>query len=223
MKNMKKISKAILLSAVFFGFLADNIEAKFISTIDKSSKITMEEYPYAEFVKNFSEEIISVQEEHLTHEQAQQRFVDITNQYIAVENISRFLMGTIYRKKNPEERTKIRKCVLNLLATRLVSELPHGKSTKIEITDVKKIGTGKLARWNVYVKYTIDNKKYEVIFHVYDTKSGRKIFDAVKDNVSMKKIQRADIDGKMRNVGENKFLNDFYKKYDVKYYPKNPV
>ena len=166
--------------------------------------------PYKKFVLNFSNEVINVKNSNLSPAEAKARFVDIANRYVATENISKFLLAANYRKLSEENKEKVQICVRNLMATRLLAELPHGESITTTITAEKALPH---KHWMITVEYFVDGKKYEVIFSIFDTKHGPQIFDVIINGVSARKIQRADIDGNIAEIGFNKFLEKFFATY----------
>ena len=166
--------------------------------------------PYKKFVLNFSNEVINVKNSNLSPAEAKARFVDIANRYVATENISKFLLAANYRKLSEENKEKVQICVRNLMATRLLAELPHGESITTTITAEKALPH---KHWMITVEYFVDGKKYEVIFSIFDTKHGPQIFDVIINGVSASKIQRADIDGNIAEIGFNKFLEKFFATY----------
>ena len=166
--------------------------------------------PYKKFVLDFSDEVVNVRNSKLPPAEAKARFVDIANRYVAIENISKFLLAANYRKLSDENKKKVQICVRNLMATRLLAELPHGESITKTITDEKELPN---KHWMITVEYFVDGKKYEVVFSIFDRKHGPQIFDVIINGVSASKIQRADIDGNIAEIGFNKFLERFFKTY----------
>ena len=165
---------------------------------------------YKKFILNFSNEVINVKNSKLSPAEAKARFVDIANRYVAIENISKFLLAANYRKLSDENKEKVQICVRNLMATRLLAELPHGESITTTITAEKALPH---KHWMITVEYFVDGKKYEVIFSIFDTKHGPQIFDVIINGVSASKIQRVDIDGNIAEIGFNKFLEKVFATY----------
>ena len=165
---------------------------------------------YKKFILNFSNEVINVKNSKLSPADAKARFVDIANRYVAIESISKFLLAANYRKLSDENKEKVQICVRNLMATRLLAELPHGESITTTITAEKALPH---KHWMITVEYFVDGKKYEVIFSIFDTKHGPQIFDVIINGVSASKIQRVDIDGNIAEIGFNKFLEKVFATY----------
>ena len=176
-----------------------------------NSKITVAERPYADFVANLSNEVIDVKRSKLSEEVTKIRFIMIAEKFVAIESLAKFFLASKYRTLNNNDKQKFIKCVTNLIATRLLAELPHGEFIKTKITDVKTLPN---KHWLVTAEYVIDNTKhYTVVFSVFDRKNGPKIFDIIINEVSASKIQRADIDGKIAKDGFQKFLTEFFNMY----------
>lgn len=175
-----------------------------------SPKITPDQQPYANFVADLSREVISVKKSKLSEKEGKERLVAIAKEYVNIESIAKFLLASKYRQLNSDDKQKFIKCVTNLIATRLLAELPHGESIKTTITNVKELPNNHCL---VTAQYEVDDREYTVVFSVFNRKSGLKVFDIIIDQVSASKIQRADIDGKIAKDGFKKFLADFFKMY----------
>lgn len=167
--------------------------------------------PCKQLVLNFSNEVISIKNSKLPEKEAKARFVDIVNRYVAVENISKFLLAANYKKLTDDEKKKVQKCVTNLMAVRLLAKLPYGSSITTNIKDEKSLPN---KHWLVTVEYAVNEKRYEVVFSIFDRQDRLKIFDVVVDKVSASQIQRADIGGNIAKVGFKQFLADFFKTYE---------
>ena len=186
-------------------------EASVQTVSQNNSKITVAERPYADFVVNLSNEVIDVKRSKLSEEVTKIRFIMIAEKFVAIESLAKFFLASKYRTLNNNDKQKFIKCVTNLIATRLLAELPHGEFIKTTITNVKTLPN---KHWLVTAEYVIDNTKhYTVVFSVFDRKNGPKVFDIIINEVSASKIQRADIDGKIAKDGFQKFLTDFFHMY----------
>ena len=203
---LSTVSICVLFVSGIFVQIAVAEKAQQASNQDKNQTLS----PYKKFVLNFSNEVINVKNSNLSPAEAKARFVDIANRYVATENISKFLLAANYRKLSEENKEKVQICVRNLMATRLLAELPHGESITTTITAEKALPH---KHWMITVEYFVDGKKYEVIFSIFDTKHGPQIFDVIINGVSASKIQRADIDGNIAEIGFNKFLEKFFATY----------
>ena len=203
---LSTVSICVLFVSGIFVQIAVAEKAQQASNQDKNQTLS----PYKKFVLNFSNEVINVKNSKLSPADAKARFVDIANRYVAIESISKFLLAANYRKLSEENKEKVQICVRNLMATRLLAELPHGESITTTITDEKTLPH---KHWMITVEYFVDGKKYEVVFSIFDTKHGPQIFDVIINGVSASKIQRADIDGNIAEIGFNKFLEKFFATY----------
>lgn len=203
---LSTVSICVLFVSGIFVQIVVAEKAQQASNQDKNQTLS----PYKKFILNFSNEVINVKNSKLSPAEAKARFVDIANRYVATENISKFLLAANYRKLSEENKEKVQICVRNLMATRLLAELPHGESITTTITAEKALPH---KHWMITVEYFVDGKKYEVIFSIFDTKHGPQIFDVIINGVSASKIQRADIDGNIAEIGFNKFLEKFFATY----------
>lgn len=209
MKFVRLLSAVSVCVLFFGGILTQKILAE---STQQSSKQSADKtiIAYKKFLLDFSNEVINVKNSKLPPAEAKAQFVDIANRYVAIESISKFLLSANYRKLSEENKKKVQICVRNLMATRLLAELPHGESITTTITDEKKLSD---KHRMITVEYFVDGKKYEVIFSIFNTKHGLQVFDAILNGVSASKIQRADIDGNIAEIGFNKFLEKFFTTY----------
>lgn len=169
-----------------------------------------QQHVHVDVVTAISNEIIAVKKAKLQANESKRRFIEIANKYVSLKGIAKFLLGAKFRTLGAK-KDKFVHCVTNLIATRLLAELPHGDSIKTVITDFKNVSEQHSL---VTAEYTVNEQKYKIVFSIFDTNDGPKVFDIILNDVSASQIQRADIYGKIAKDGFDKFLVDFFKMYE---------
>ena len=134
----------------------------------------------------------------ITSKGVQKEFVSLINDYFAVEGILRFVVGRANYEKVSDKQGFLQ-YFCEQLANTYSSSFRDFKNAKVEITKFVKLGKRQIL---VTVKISVRGKPdIIVVFSVFSTKSGLKIYDAMVDNVSISQV--------LKDSQSKKILQDF--------------
>jgi phospholipid transport system substrate-binding protein len=139
------------------------------------------------------------------------KFAEIITSNFATDSLARFSLGKHYRTLSNAQKEAFIKCFIKMLVKFYASNFKEYKSAKFTVVVVRKKKEG---QYFVETKVSIGGKKDVSIIWEVRCKNGRcKIYDAATDNISMKRLQQAEISGSISENGLNKFMTEFENKY----------
>lgn len=208
------ISMVIVGSVVSIGGYGV-VEAKDVQTT-KINKKTQKEAE--EFINSLGKTAFGViKRPKITAEEVQQEFRSLLKKNFALKRIAIYSLGGYFRLLSKKEKKDFLECFENMLIKFYSSRFTEYKTAKLEF-----VGSRKKSSIQVMVDSEIvrpNKENVSVVWSVYATDEGLKVYDVIIGNVSVSNMYRSQFmskiskEGKISEKGLKKFLADFRKKY----------
>ena len=165
-----------------------------------------------EFIQSLGSTAIGViNRPKITTKEVQQEFRSLLQEKFALKSIARYSLGKNFRVLSEEEKKDFLECFEKMLARFFSSRFSEYKSAKLTVTGSRKKSSKQVL---VDSKVVMPNKEdIRVVWSVYATDNGLKVYDAIISDVSISNMQRSEFTSKISEKGLKRFLADFIGKY----------
>jgi phospholipid transport system substrate-binding protein len=191
-------------------FLAKDAHANMVSATDAKLDLARQ---CGSFVNDLAHQAIeTINISGLKEEEVMTRFRKILKSGFAMKSMAEFALGRYNRVLTPDQKKDFSNCFSNMLVKLYASNFREYKMAEFSVISVKaKTKTLYLVKSRVVIP---GKKNVEIVWSV-STKTGKfKICDATQDGVSIRQIQRAEIQGSIEEKGIEGFMQAFKAKQE---------